>query len=265
MPAHNNPALKTAEMRKMKGTLSLIFFVILIAFSVWFVEMDIFELIQSIPLFFQFLFTDFFPPNISDLSTYLGPVVDTLIFAVVTTCLSSVLGIVIGFCMAHNTTPHSAVRLFFRGIIAFLRNIPFLVWASILVVIFGVGTMPGLFALVLFGTSFLSRVYAESIEELNKEGIEALDACGASYFQKIKHGIIPQFLPGFYSWTLFMFEINIRASAILGLVGAGGMGSILKQTMDLFQYGKTSTVIAIMVILILMVEYVTNRVRERLI
>lgn len=62
-----------------------------------------------------------------------------------------------------------------------------------------------------------------------------------------------------------MFEINIRASAILGLVGAGGMGSILKQTIDLFQYGKTSTVIAIMVILILMVEYVTNRVRERLI
>jgi phosphonate transport system permease protein len=155
--------------------------------------------------------------------------------------------------------------LFLRGGISFLRNIPFLVWASVLVVIFGVGTMPGLFALVLFGSSFLSRVYAESIEELNKEGLEALHACGATYLQKLKHAIIPQFLPGFYSWTLFMFEINIRASAILGLVGAGGMGSILKQTMDLFQYSKTSTVIAIMVILILIVEFVTHRVRERLI
>ncbi|MCT2345938.1 phosphonate ABC transporter, permease protein PhnE [Niallia taxi] len=265
MSARNKPSMNAVEMRRMKASLSVIFFALLILFSIWFVEMDIFELIQSMPIFFHFLFTDFFPPNISDLDTYIGPVVDTLIFAVVTTSLSSLLGIVIGFCMAHNTTPHPAVRIFFRGIIAFLRNIPFLVWASILVVIFGVGTMPGLFALVLFGTSFLARVYAESIEELNKEGVEALDACGASYLQKIKHGIMPQFLPSFYSWTLFMFEINIRASAILGLVGAGGMGSILKQTMDLFQYGKTSTVIAIMVILILMVEYVTNRVRERLI
>jgi phosphonate transport system permease protein len=263
--APDNKALKIAEVQKMKRTLSLVLFVIVLGFSIWFVEMNPLDLFQSIPVFLQFLFKDFFPPNVSDIITYVGPVVDTLIFAVVATCLSSCLGIIIGFCMAHNTTPHPAIRLFFRGGISFLRNIPFLVWASILVVIFGVGTMPGLFALVLFGSSFLSRVYAESIEELNKEGLEALHACGATYLQKLKHAIIPQFLPGFYSWTLFMFEINIRASAILGLVGAGGMGSILKQTMDLFQYSKTSTVIAIMVILILIVEFVTHRVRERLI
>ncbi|MDQ0859861.1 phosphonate ABC transporter, permease protein PhnE [Bacillus sp. V2I10] len=253
------------EMKKMKRTFSFILFIVLFAFSIWFVKMNPIELVQSLPTFIQFLFTDFFPPNISDIKTYIGPVVDTIIFAVIATCFSSLFGIVIGFLMAHNTTPHPVFRIVFRGGISFLRNIPFLVWASILVVIFGVGTMPGLFALVLFGTSFLSRVYAEAIEELDKEVGEALDACGASYLQKLKHAIIPQFLPSFYSWSLFMFEINIRASAILGLVGAGGLGSIIKQTMDLFQYSKTSTAIAIMVVLILMVEYVTHRVRERLI
>lgn len=264
MAAANNTT-KITEIKHMKRTFSLVLFVIVLGFSVWFVEMNPLELLLSIPIFMQFLFTDFFPPNVSDLKVYFGPVVDTIIFAVVATCLSSFMGILVGFLMAHNTTPHPALRLFLRGGISFLRNIPFLVWASLLVVIFGVGTMPGMFALVLFGTSFLSRVYAESIEELNKEGMEALNACGATYFQKLKHAVIPQFLPSFYSWTLFMFEINIRASAILGLVGAGGLGSILKQTMDLFQYSKTSTVIAIMVALILLVEYVTHRVRERLI
>jgi len=254
-----------ARQRKAKRRLSLLLLAAAVVFSVWYIRFDFLEFAAGIPIFLRFLFVDFMPPNLSDVSKYMKPVLDTLAFGVAATFISSIVGLVAAFLMAHNTTPHPVVRLALRGIVAFLRNVPFLVWASILVVLFGVGAMPGIFALILFGSGFLSRVYAEAIEEADKHTIEAIDACGATYGQRLKHAIIPQFMPGYISWTLFMFEITIRASAVLGLVGAGGIGSQIKLTMDLFQYSKTATVIVIMIVMILAVEFFTQRIRERLI
>jgi phosphonate transport system permease protein len=250
---------------KIKQLVAIVAFVLVFVMSIWYVELNIIELVMGIPTFVQFLFFDFFPPNLSDMQDYIKPFADSLIFSVIATCISSFIAMLIAFMMAFNTTPHPLLRTVFRGINSIFRNIPFLVWASVLVVIFGIGTLPGLITLIMFGISFLSRVYAESIEEIDKNVLEALDACGATYWQRLKHAVIPQFMPSFYSWTLFMFEISISASAVLGLVGAGGIGGVLKLTMDLFQYSKTSTIVAIMIGLILMVEFVTHRIRERLI
>jgi len=254
-----------AQQRRMKRRLSLLLLAAALVFSVWYIKFDLVEFIAGIPIFLRFLFTDFMPPNISDVSVYVSPVLDTLAFGITATFISSILGLMAAFLMAHNTSPHPLLRTVLRGLVSFLRNIPFLVWASILVVLFGVGTMPGVFALILFGFGFLSRVYAEAIEEIDKHTVEAVDACGATYMQKLKHAVIPQFIPGYISWTLFMFEITIRASAVLGLVGAGGIGSQIKLTMDLFQYSKTATVITILIVMILAVEFLTKRIRERLI
>lgn len=250
--------------RKAKRQLSLALFLAAFLLAVWYIQFDIMSFVEGIPIFIRFLLFDFFPPNGSDLGAYAQPVLDTLAFGVVATCISACLGILFGFLMAHNTTPHPAVRTAVRGVICFVRNVPFLVWASLLVVIFGVGALPGIIALILFGSGFLSRVYAESLEEADKHPLEALDACGATYWHKVKHAVIPQFMPGFISWTLFMFEITIRASAVLGLVGAGGIGSQIKLTMDLFQYSRTATVITIMIVMILAVEFMTKRIKERL-
>lgn len=252
------------RQKKAKRVLSLGLLAAALVFSVWYVKFDFIEFISGIPIFMTFIFADFLPPNLTNLKSYIGPVLDTLIFAVVGTFISSALGLVTAFLMARNTSPHPVIRIILRGIVSFVRNVPFLVWASLLVVIFGVGTMPGLFALLVFGTCFLARVYAESIEELDRESTEALEASGAGYVQIIKHAIIPQFMPAYFSWTLFMFEINIRASAILGLVGAGGIGSNLKQSMDLFQYGRASMIIVILIVLILAVEFLTQKIRERI-
>lgn len=262
---HLNTKPAQFQRRKMKRFLSLIFFAVVVFMAMRYVSFNFVELFQSIPAFITFIFVDFFPPNVSDIKDYAKPVLDTLFIGVVATCISSFLAMGAGLLMAHNTTPHPVIRFVSRGIVTFFRSIPFLLWASVLVIILGVGVLPGMIGLILFGSAFLARVYAESIEEISSESLEALDAAGATYGQKIKHAIIPQFLPSFISWTLFMFEINIRASAILGIVGAGGVGILIKQTMDLFQYSKTATVITIMIVLILTVEFITNRLRERFI
>lgn len=257
--------VKKSQGKKIKRIFSLFFFLLVVIFAMQYVNFSFTELIHSIPLFISFIFVDFFPPNFSDLHLYIEPVLNTLFIAIVVTCISSVLAMTAAFFMAHNTTPHPIFRYISRGIVTFLRTIPFLLWASLLVVILGVGTLPGIVGLILFGSAFLARVYAESIEEIGTATVEALETVGSTYLQKVKHAIIPQFLPSFYSWTLFMFEINIRASAILGIVGAGGVGVIIKETMDLFQYSKTSTVITIMIVLVLVVEFITNQLRRRLI
>jgi len=255
----------TLPGKKIKRSLTLIFFGLLIILSMKYVDFNVLELFQSIPIFISFIFTDFFPPNFSDVADYVKPVIDTLFISVIATCISSFLAMVLAFLMAHNTTPHPVCRIVARGIVTFLRSVPFLLWAAVLVVILGVGPLPGMIGLILFGGAFLARVYAESIEEIGSDSLEALDAVGATYGQKIKHAILPQFLPSFFSWTLFMFEINVRASAILGIVGAGGVGVLIKESMSLFQYSKASAVITIMIIMILMLEFITNRLRRRLI
>lgn len=253
------------EMKKIKKTLTIVLFILLIAFSIWYVEFNLADFINAIPTFFSFIFTDFFPPNFTDFQLYLRPVIDTILLAFIATGFSSVFGVIFAILIAQNTAPNKAISIFLRAILTFFRNIPTLVWASVLVIIFGVGNLPGLLALIIFGTSFLARVYAESIEELDRHAVEAIEAVGGNYFHIIRHAIFPQFMPSFLNWTLFMVEIGIRASAILGLVGAGGLGTIIKQTMDLFQYSKTSMAILIMIVLIIFVETASQKLRERII
>lgn len=254
-----------ARQSKVKRRLSLLLFVAAILFAIWYIQFDVVEFANGVPIFLRFLFTDFMPPNLSDLSSYTRPVLDTLAFGVAATVISSVIALMFAFLMAHNTAPHPAIRVFSRSVVSFIRNVPFLVWAAVLVVLFGVGTMPGVFSLILFGIGFLARVYAESIEEIDKHAVEAIEASGATYLHKLKHAVLPQFMPGYISWTLFMFEVSIRSSAILGIVGAGGIGSQIKMTMDLFQYSRTAAIISIMIVMILAVEFLTQRIKERLI
>ncbi|MEH6942530.1 phosphonate ABC transporter, permease protein PhnE [Bacillus sp. JJ722] len=251
--------------QKVKQSLGILLFVLIIGFSVWYVELDIVELFESIPTFFQFIFTDFLPPDFSEISNFVGPVVDTIFLAFIATGISCALGLVLAILMAQTTAPSKVLRMVLKAILTFSRNIPSLVWAAVLVVIFGIGNLPGLLALIVFGTSFLARVYSEAIEELDDHATEAIVACGGNHFHVLKHAIMPQFMPSFLNWSLFMVEIGIRASAILGLVGAGGLGTMIKQTMDLFQYDKTAMAIVIMIILIMIVETTSQKLRERII
>lgn len=233
--------------------------------SLYTVDFQIMEFLGGIPEFLRFLFVDFLPPSFQDITTFVKPVIDTLFYAIVATVISSMLGMVIAFLIAIDTAPSKFLRMILKGFCSLLRNIPILVWASLLVLIFGIGKIPGVLSLIIFGTGFLARSYAEAIEEMDKNGIEALQACGANYLQQLFRGYLPIFLPYFYSWTLFMFEIDIKASTILGIVGAGGIGISLKESLALFQYHKAATIMLIMMAMILIVEWISEEMKRRLI
>lgn len=171
---------------------------------------------------------------------------------------------IFGMLISEHTNKFKSLRVLCRATISILRNIPFIIWGALLVYIFGLGGIVGVLALIVVTIGFLSKSYAESIDEIAGDKLEALRANGASYLQIVAHGIIPQFVPSWIHWTLFAFEINVRASVVLGLVGAGGIGVLIDTNINLFKYGEALTIIGVVVSIILITELITNMIRRRI-
>jgi len=170
----------------------------------------------------------------------------------------------LGVLMSEQLNPNPILRHGVRYFVAFLRNIPVLIWGSLLVFVFGIGNMVGLLALTIATMGFLSRSYAESMNDIAGERLEALYASGASYMQILVHGLIPEFMPAWLNWTLFSFEINIRASAILGMVGAGGMGMLIQSQLNMRNFTQASTLIITLVVMVLLTEFSVGALRRKL-
>lgn len=218
------------------------------------------DALLGFPQFAAFFVTRFLPPAFSHIAQYLPTVLDTVLFAVVATYLSAFLAFVFGLLMSE-FNPVPPLRQLVRFAVSFLRNVPVLVWASLLVYVFGVGEIVGLLALVAATLGFLARSYAESINEVISSRLEALTATGAGLGQVLIHGLIPEFIPAWISWTLFSFEINIRASTILGMVGAGGIGVLIQTNLKLFQYQEACAIVLIVIAIVLITEFLTNKAR----
>lgn len=245
-----------------KGILIAAEIILAFALCMMYLEISPWEAVTGFPEFIGFFITKFLPPTFENIMQYIPSVFDTVLFAIVGTYLSAFLAFVCGLLMNEKTNHIAPLRIAVRGIISFLRNIPVLIWASILVYIFGVGEIVGLIALVIATLGFLARSYAESIDEIAGSRLEALEASGASYWQVLWHGLIPEFVPSWINWTLFSFEINIRASAILGMVGAGGIGVLVQTNLKLFQYQEACAIIIIIIGIVLLTEAVTNKARK---
>ena len=248
--------------RVNRGLLVLLGAAVVFCGCMAYLEISPSEAVKGFPAFVRFFVIKFLPASFKNIRAYVPAVIDTVLFAVAATYLSTALSFLFGLLMSDKTNPITPLRLLCRGIISFLRNVPVLVWASILVYMFGVGEIVGLLALIIATLGFLSRSYAESISEIAGSHLEALQTAGASYGQVLVLGLIPEFLPSWINWTLFSFEINIRASAILGMVGAGGIGVLIQTNLKLFKYQEACAIILVVIIIVLLTEFMTNKIRR---
>lgn len=251
-----------SKERVNRGLLVLLGAAVVFCGCMAYLEISPSEAVKGFPAFVRFFVIKFLPASFKNIRAYVPAVIDTVLFAVAATYLSTALSFLFGLLMSDKTNPITPLRLLCRGIISFLRNVPVLVWASILVYMFGVGEIVGLLALIIATLVFLSRSYAESISEIAGSHLEALQTAGASYGQVLVHGLIPEFLPSWINWTLFSFEINIRASAILGMVGAGGIGVLIQTNLKLFKYQEACAIILVVIVIVLLTEFMTNKIRR---
>jgi len=146
----------------------------------------------------------------------------------------------------------------------FLRTVPEMVWALIFVFLVGLGPFPGVLALGVHTGGVLGKLFAEVLEDVDSQPIESLQSIGASKMQILFYGILPQVLPQFISYTLYRWEVNIRMAAVLGFVGAGGLGQRIHIAISLFLDNQLLTLLIALYVLVTAVDYLSAYLRRRL-
>jgi phosphonate transport system permease protein len=218
------------------------------------------------------------PEQMVDLVTRMWPVewaaygthvhaalVETIHIASLGTLLSIVLALPVGVVAAHNLVPSMAVNLLAKLVLVSSRSVNSLVWALLFVGIFGPGALAGTLAIAFRSIGFVGKLFGEALEEAQPGPIEALKAAGAPWPSVLLYGYWPQVKPAFWSIALFRWDINVRESAVLGLVGAGGIGMVLDASLNLFQWDRVALILVAIVAIVIAAELVVTQVRKRVI
>ena len=247
-----------------------IFFMVMMALVLWSVNVTIIEdtdwermgslgeVLASAGRFFGIDFS--LIPNLFE------PAIETFMIS----CLGTLLGVII--CVpaiwfgALNITPFKPITYpIGRFMMTISRSIHEIVWALFFVAVLGLGALPGIFAIAVRSVGFIAKMSAEAIEDIKLGPIEAIRATGANRFQVLLYAILPQVIPQVIGVILFEWEINIRRSAILGLVGAGGLGLVFFRQMNTYNYHGVTTVILAILVIIIFGEIVSHFSRKRMI
>jgi phosphonate transport system permease protein len=206
----------------------------------------------------------FFPPDFSRIETYTVQMLVTVAMGLWGTVLSLVLAVPLAFMGAQNVAPTWLYNLT-RPVLDFMRALPDLVLALIFVAALGLGPFPGIMALAFSTVGSLGKLISEAIEDVDPGQVEAVKATGASPLMVLLYGYWPQILPLFTSYTLYRFEVNVRAATFLGIVGAGGIGFYLQEAMRGFDFQATCAIIIIILITVRLVDWSSARLRARII
>ena len=210
---------------------------------------------------------EFFPPDLSPafVAKVARGTVETLAMSALGTAMAGVAGLALALpasrLWAEQRTPARAPT---RLLLNALRAVPELVWAALLLIAAGLGPMAGTLALALHTTGVLGRLFAEALENAPPGPAQALRAHGVDTSRVFLYATLPQVLPQLLSYTLYRWENNIRAAAVLGVVGAGGLGQLLSYHMGLFHMGKTATILAAMLLLVALVDVLSLVTRRAL-
>ena len=206
------------------------------------------------------------PPNWSYMEKLWVPLWDTINIATLGTVLAIVIAVPVAFLAARNTTPSvHFVRPVALFIIVSSRSINSLIWALLLVAIVGPGEFAGIVAIGLRSIGFVAKLLYEAIEEIDPTQVEAISATGASGPQVLAYGIAPQIAPAFAGISVFRWDINIRESTILGLVGAGGIGIQLNASVMELAWSKVCVILIAILVTVLASEWVSARIRHAII
>jgi phosphonate transport system permease protein len=242
----------------------------LIALTVWcwqvMTETTIWAFVSDAPRQAADIASRAFPPRWSYMERLWAPLWDTLNIATLGTLLGVMIATPIAFLAARNTTPSAAIlRPFALFVIVASRSINSLIWALLLVSILGPGLLAGIIAIALRSIGFVGKLMYEAIEETDAKQIEAVTATGASRGQVLNYAIWPQIAPAFWGVSVFRWDINIRESAVLGLVGAGGLGLQLSGSLNTLAWPQVTMIIIVILGTVVASEWVSARVRHAII
>jgi phosphonate transport system permease protein len=201
----------------------------------------------------------FYPEGVQE------PLLESLHIATLGTVLAVLMAVPVAFLAARNVTPYPVVNYAAKLVLVAARSVNTLIWALFFVAVFGPGALAGTLAIAFHSIGFTGKLLGEALEEANRGSIEALEASGAPWLSIVLKGYWPQVRPAFWGIVLFRWDINVRESAVLGLVGAGGVGMALDTALNLFQWDRAAMILVAILGVVILAEVATTQLRKRII
>ena len=229
--------------------------------AIYTMEVNWTRVAEGIPRGVEML-SKFFPPDLSDSrGVILDGILESIWMAIISTIGGILLSVPVGLGAARNLAP-TWMYLFCRGIIAVSRTFPEVILAIFAVKFFGFGPFAGFIALSIGTIGFFAKLLAEDIENMSRSQAEAVRATGASWLQWVNYAIQPQVLPRMIGLSLYRLDINFRESAVVGIVGAGGIGAHLLTSVQRYEYATTATILFSIVAIVITLEYTSGYLRK---
>ncbi|MEX1005112.1 MAG: phosphonate ABC transporter, permease protein PhnE [Acidimicrobiia bacterium] len=194
-----------------------------------------------------------------------NPLLETFRISIIATVVGCGVALPVAFMASKITTPSNAVYLVDKGIMSLIRTIPDLFWALLFVAALSVGPLPGALALVFFSLGIMGKLFSETIDAVDPGPLEAARSTGSSHFPAVRAAVLPQVLPNYVAYALYIFEINIRASVVIGLAGAGGIGRVLEAQRSFFRFDRVLAIVILIFVLVFAIEQISVALRRRLV
>jgi phosphonate transport system permease protein len=208
--------------------------------------------------------SEMIPPDFTRWRNWLKPLLDTLAMSVAGTALAVVFSLPLAFLAAPNTSLNRVTMRLSRVVLAAMRSVPEIILGILFVAAVGFGALPGVLALALHSIGMVAKFYAEAIEHVDPKPLEAARAAGANPLQVIVHAVLPQVLPQLADITIYRWEYHFRASAVLGIVGAGGIGFELMAALRLIKYDEVAAILLAILACVIVVDSIGGALRRKL-
>jgi phosphonate transport system permease protein len=193
-----------------------------------------------------------------------APLLESIHIATLGTVGAVLMAVPVALLAAGNVTPHAGLNYLAKLVLVSARSVNTLIWALFFVAVFGPGALAGTMAIAFHSIGFTGKLLAEALEESDRGTIEALHATGAPWLSVVTKGYWPQVKPAFWAIVLFRWDINVRESAVLGLVGAGGVGMALDTALNLFQWDRAAMILVAIFAVVIAAEIVVTGIRRRI-
>ncbi len=191
--------------------------------------------------------------------------IETFQIAIISTVVGCTLALPVGFAMSKLTSPNAPTFWFSRTLMSIVRAVPDLLWGKLLVTAIGIGAFAGTWALTIFSLAVMVKLFSETVDAADERPLEAARAAGGRHTPAVRVAVLPEVFPAFVAYALYVFELNIRASLVLGLVGAGGIGRVVETQRSTFNFDRLFGILIIMFVIVICIEQVSVALRKRLV
>ncbi|NLP50179.1 phosphonate ABC transporter, permease protein PhnE [Bacillus sp. RO1] len=214
---------------------------------------------------FQRVIPKLFNPEWASIGKVWTAMVETLYIAFAGSLMAAIIAIPLGFLAAQNMTKSKILTTFGKWILSGIRAFPDLILAILFVVAVGPNPFAGVLAIAIGSTGMLGKLYSEVLESIDMNIVEAMEASGANKVQILFHGVIPQIIPEFLSYAIYRFEIDVRASTILGIVGAGGIGTLIQFAQMNRNWEEMGLILLVIIVVVTIIDFLSASIRKRIV